>query len=357
MSKADQEHFENYTKLQHTKHMIIREYLNGWFPKLGHWSKKVLYIDTHAGSGKFKTGQKGSPVVAIETFSKHISTGVCEVDCIFFEKRKEAAEDLKDELKQKNFSLNNINYQVIPADSFEYLENLLNQNENKGTQFPPSFMFIDPFGFTVPCELLKRLKSQPKSEILLNVMFRELDMSIRQTKITPAWEKKLNAIFGCEDWKDFKNIDNYEDRANAVAELFKKQIGAKWGTKINMLSDNGSIRYFLLHLTDHDEGRALIKNVFWKCCPDGDWKIIKSESPGQMMLFGAKQNYSEIENWLLKELESGPVKWEELVRRVLTQIWRSKDLWTVIKSLKKTDKISIIGKAYQKYNPTISLME
>lgn len=357
MEKIHQQHFENYTNLQSTKHKIIREYLNGWFPKLGRWSKRVLYIDTHAGSGKFTTGQSGSPIVALETFLKHISSNICQVDCIFFEKDTKVSCELRLELSKWDLSASNISFEVITEDSFAYLAQLLNKCEAKNKQLPPTFMFVDPFGFTVPCELLRNLKSQPKSEILVNVMCRELDMSIMQPNITPAWRQKLNTIFGCEDWINFKDIEKYEDRVNAIADLFKKQVGAKWATKINMLGDNGVIRYFLLHLTNHDEGRALIKRVFWKCCPDGDWKIIKSESPGQMKLFGAEQNANEIENWLLMELKGGSCKWKELEQKLLVSIWLPKHLWTVIKSLKKADKISIIGKAYQKENPTICLAE
>jgi hypothetical protein len=32
---AHPEYWGDYTNLQHVKHELIREYLNGWFPKLG----------------------------------------------------------------------------------------------------------------------------------------------------------------------------------------------------------------------------------------------------------------------------------------------------------------------------------
>jgi three-Cys-motif partner protein len=64
-------YWDEYSNLQFTKHKLIREYLNGWFPKLGSWSGKILYVDTHAGRGKHRGGQEGSPLVAVRTFLEH----------------------------------------------------------------------------------------------------------------------------------------------------------------------------------------------------------------------------------------------------------------------------------------------
>ena len=71
MESLPQDHFEDYSNLQHTKHKIIREYLNGWFPKLGFTSGEILYLDTHSGPGRYRTGEHGSPLVAIKAFLNH----------------------------------------------------------------------------------------------------------------------------------------------------------------------------------------------------------------------------------------------------------------------------------------------
>jgi three-Cys-motif partner protein len=65
------EYWSEYTNLQHVKHELIREYLKGWFPKLGFWSGRIVYLDTHAGRGKHAAGQAGSPVMAIDTLLSH----------------------------------------------------------------------------------------------------------------------------------------------------------------------------------------------------------------------------------------------------------------------------------------------
>lgn len=54
-------YWAEYTNLQQVKHDLIRNYLGGWFPKLGFWAGRVVYLDTHAGRGAYVSGQLGSP--------------------------------------------------------------------------------------------------------------------------------------------------------------------------------------------------------------------------------------------------------------------------------------------------------
>ena len=43
----------------------------GWFPILGSWSGRVLYIDCHAGRGRHDAGQEGSPILALRVLLEH----------------------------------------------------------------------------------------------------------------------------------------------------------------------------------------------------------------------------------------------------------------------------------------------
>jgi hypothetical protein len=64
-------YWEQYGPFQHVKHELIRCYLNGWYPKLGTWAGRVLYVDTHAGRGRYDSGDPGSPVLALQTLLRH----------------------------------------------------------------------------------------------------------------------------------------------------------------------------------------------------------------------------------------------------------------------------------------------
>jgi hypothetical protein len=70
-SDPNRAYWEQYEPFQHVKHELIRCYLNGWYPKLGTWAGRVLYVDTHAGRGRYESGDPGSPVVALQTLLRH----------------------------------------------------------------------------------------------------------------------------------------------------------------------------------------------------------------------------------------------------------------------------------------------
>ncbi len=100
------EYWSQYSNLQHTKHALIRHYLNGWFPKLALGpgaSKRLVYIDTHAGRGKYMNGQLGSPLVALSTLLQHQSRDRIlqntEVRFYFIEQDEQNAVVLKKELE------------------------------------------------------------------------------------------------------------------------------------------------------------------------------------------------------------------------------------------------------------------
>src|SRR4030042_4510772 len=96
-------YWNEYSNLQYTKHKLISEYLKGWFPKLGSWCGKILYIDTHAGRGKHIGGQEGSPLVALKTFLEHTYKdkilSKCEVKFIFIEWDESNVDQLQGEVK------------------------------------------------------------------------------------------------------------------------------------------------------------------------------------------------------------------------------------------------------------------
>lgn len=49
------------------KHEILRRYLNAWFPILGTYNGRVVFLDGFAGPGIYSQGEPGSPIVALRT--------------------------------------------------------------------------------------------------------------------------------------------------------------------------------------------------------------------------------------------------------------------------------------------------
>jgi three-Cys-motif partner protein len=51
------------------KHLVLRNYLNAWFPILSSLRQRVLFIDGFAGPGHYKGGEEGSPLIATRASS------------------------------------------------------------------------------------------------------------------------------------------------------------------------------------------------------------------------------------------------------------------------------------------------
>jgi three-Cys-motif partner protein len=71
MSSVDDRYWAEYDGLQSAKHQLLKNYLGGWFPILASWRGRVLYIDCHAGRGRHKTGDEGSPILALRLLLGH----------------------------------------------------------------------------------------------------------------------------------------------------------------------------------------------------------------------------------------------------------------------------------------------
>jgi three-Cys-motif partner protein len=324
------EYWSEYSNLQHVKHSLIRNYLNGWFPKmtLGPWGcRRLLYIDTHAGRGKHLDGELGSPLVALNTLLQHQARDEmlreAEVRFFFIERDEENVAALKRELAAVRLP-KNVFIEPEHGDVFEVFNDLNSDLEEDGSSLPPSFIFVDPYGFKLPGDLLRKLMAYRRVELFVNVIWRELDMAIQgaRTGEKPGTEATLNRVFDGDRWKKIDAVDA-DARAEECADLFREMVGARWGTHIRML-DHGRIRYFLLHLTNHDAGRDLMKECIWKACPDGGYHASKSDNPRQRLLIQPEPDLRPLREWVREKLSAGPKRWQDLTEVLREELWLPK---------------------------------
>ena len=138
-------YWDDYTPFQQIKHNLIRCYLNGWYPKLGFWAGRVLYVDTHAGRGKYETGDPGSPVVALQTFLAHGSRdkllSKSEFNFLFIERNPENVNALQEEVASLGRLPTRINVETSEGDAFEKLSEILTELRRDHARMAPAFLF------------------------------------------------------------------------------------------------------------------------------------------------------------------------------------------------------------------------
>jgi len=101
----------------------------------------------------------------------------------------------------------------------------------------------------------------PKSEILLNFMFTQINRFL-----IDELEGTLNDLFGCEDWKSLKNLSGAE-REQGIVNLYRTQLKgiAKFAFPYRLsFSDRDRTYYYLFHLTNHLKGCSIMKSAFAK---------------------------------------------------------------------------------------------
>jgi three-Cys-motif partner protein len=397
MRRADPnpEYWSEYSNLQHVKHELIRHYLNGWFPKMTlgpSGCRRLLYIDTHAGRGQHLNGQLGSPLVALTTLLGHQSQDRmlrnAEVRYFFIERDEENVAALKHELTKHTLPMN-VFAEAESGDCFEIIEGAVASFEKDGGKMAPGFIFVDPYGFNLPGTLLRRLLEYPRIELFVNVIWRELDMAIRQVRgegrprpaghanglfddgmdpgtgaamaqrrgdAKSSLEQTLGSVFAGDGWRTIV-AEDADARAEQCADLFRQITGARWGTHIRML-DNGRVRYFLLHLTNHDAGRDLMKECIWKACPGGGYYASKSDNPRQQVLIQPEPDLRPLRSWVTEQLSAGPKRWQDLAEELRGELWLGKHLNDVIHDMRRDGEIDaggFTGMFAQSNNPCLSL--
>lgn len=154
----------------------------------------------------------------------------------------------------------------------------------------------------------------PKTEQKPNDLFAQWMGSENEARLQrraghkPRLEETLNRVFGGEGWRKI-DAEDADSRADQCAKLFQEITGARWGTYIRMMKD-GRIRYFLLHLTNHDEGRDLMKECMWQVCPQGGFCASKADDPRQSVLVQSEPELTPLRRWVRERLSDGPEYWE-----------------------------------------------
>lgn len=333
------DYWEEYTNLQYVKHNLLRRYLGGWFPKLSKWRGRVLYVDCHAGRGLHATGQQGSPLIALDTLITHRALpsiiANSEVRFLFIE----ADEDNKKELEARLALLSlpeKIHVDVICDEYEEVIQALVNYLTENNLEMAPAFVFVDPYGFTLSMKLLSQLQAFDRCELFVNFMWRFVDMAIAN----PALEESMNSLFGSEDWKKLREIEDVNERCEAAINLFQQGLGARYVSWIRMLGDNQVTKYVLIHATNHQDGRSLMKDAIWNIAPTGGFLARINDNPNQEYLIKPEPNLRPLEVWLWQKYRGHSVRYQEIERELLHIMFLPKHLHEIIRELRNNKKIN-----------------
>ena len=283
----------------------------------------------------------------------------CEVVFFFIEIDKDNCKSLQDEIDTLGDLPKQVKYHIICGDCFKSLESLIESMKESGNKLAPAFIFVDPYGFKIPGAILQELMSFDRVELFINVIWRYLSMAISQGQSKPGMAETLNLIFNGDDWQKLIGMD-FNSQADTCVNLLRNMIGARWVTHIRMLSENRATKYMLLHLSNHDAGRDLMKDCLWKVCPEGGFYARATDNPHQQYLISPSPDLVLLRKWILGKLSKGPTRWQDLINELRAEIWRTPQLNDIIRELRRSKIID--GRDYSerfvpKRNPELFLLK
>jgi three-Cys-motif partner protein len=286
----------------------------------------------------------------------------CTFSFFLIEKDDDNLNQLKKEIELLGKLPKGIRVQAMVGDFSQRLEEVLSFLRDRHSRMAPAFIFVDPYGFSLPGSLLQAVMNSGKVELFINVIWRELDMAIAQAKQGSSsgsgLARTLDMVFNGPDWRVRINSPNFDTRANQAVDLLREILGARWATHIRMLGDNQVTRYLLLHLTNHDDGRDLMKDCMWKVCPDGGFYARKSDDVSQEYLISPTANLRPLRIKILELLSERPQRWHQLSDWLRSEVWRAPHLSEVLRELRAEKMIAaedFDGRFGPKANPLLRL--
>ena len=278
------------------KHLVLEGYMQAWLPIMTRWNGRVLFIDAFAGPGEYSNGEPGSPVIALRALIEHRAQKqfAGEVTYLFIEKDTARSKHLErflgglqDQLPSK------CKYEVINSTFDETLTDALDKLEAQRANLAPAFVMIDPFGVSeTPMRTIKRILRNPKSEVYVSFMYE----SINRFKEHPNFEKHLDELFGCSEWRQGMDLTERTERKVFFYDLYRRQLnnnGARYVVHFE-LYDGERIVYAIFFGTNDLQGCNKMKQAIWKAAPFGDFKF-RGGQLGQLTLGDSIVDFSLFE--------------------------------------------------------------
>lgn len=270
------------------KHEILVRYLNAWFPVLSRYRGRIVFLDGFAGPGVYRTGEAGSPRLALEALLKHsylMNMRHCEFLFIFNEQHPKRFASLESVVAEVELDLQlPANVKVVTSENnfSDLAEDLL--ESLRGKNLAPTFAFLDPFGYKdVPMELIRNLLAFEKCELFIYFDFN----SVLRFSTAGNVDQHLEQLFGTDEFKDAPPSGDPR-RGEFLRELYERQLrefcGFPYVQSFQMVNRRGKTGNYLFFCTRSLKGLSVMKEAMWKVDPSGGYRF-SDLLHGQPVLF------------------------------------------------------------------------
>ena len=333
------------------KHHILRYHIEQWFPILGRTHKALRYVDGFCGPGRYRGGEVGSPLVALQAIRDHSAFEFFEsmsrtVEFLFVDKDPSFINHLLNRLEGSQWP----RAFIIEAHNrlfADFMASLIDDVEASGRQMPPSLIFIDPFGPAgFPMQLMARLADFDRVEVLINLNHLEF-----VKWILPDSTKHVTAdrLYGGPRWRPALNLMGRERSDFLVSEYERALNEIGWrSTSFEMVNAQNQTAYHLVFGTKNSKGLQAMKRSMRKASQTGEFRYTDRIDPSQPVLLGldAKDEYpQQVGEKLAQKYDGQEVKYEWLLEQEINwhRWWLDSDLNMALETLEYGDVPRIVS--------------
>ena len=262
------------------KHEVLKRYLDAWFPVMGSWTSRILFIDGFAGPGEYTGEEPGSPIIALNALRNHTAKHVisAEVGFIFIERDQDRADYLRKVCDRMKVGLPKKYWVEVVHGTFDRkMSGVLNRLDEQNSRLAPSFVMVDPFGVKgTPMHVLKHILRNPHCEVYISVMYQSMNRFMNQ----PEFEPHLDSLFGCKQWRAGIKITDSQKRKRFIYDLYRSQLKAAGARQVVHFDvyEGDRLIYAIFFATASPKGCDLMKQAIWKVAPFGDYAFHGSHS-------------------------------------------------------------------------------
>ena len=277
-----------------------------------------MYVDGFAGPGLYSEGEDGSPVIALRVALEQEDHIEGTIRFVFVERDDERAgilQEIADSFDvPKNFQI-----EISRGESFETaFERIL--ESYRGRQLPPTFAFIDPFGWSgVPFSVIREIMRNPSCEVLVNFMYEEINRFLGH----PDQEPNFDSFFGTDEWREGLRLRDPRIRNRFLHDLYYRQMrqsaGAEYVRSFEMRNERDVVDYYLFHATNNILGLSRMKAAMWNVDESGEFRFSDATDPNQAVLFENEPRIELLQRQLLGHFGGRDASVEEIEHFVLAE--------------------------------------
>jgi len=251
--------FEEQAEQSRVKAEIVVNYFQAWAAIMVKRADRIAYVDLYAGPGRYKTGEKSTPLLILERAidSPDLSQRLVSV---FNDADPDHTKALEGEIASLP-GIDGLKHQPRVYNE-QVGEGWVKRFENLNTI--PTLSFIDPWGYKgLSLRLIRAIIKDFGCESIFFFNYNRINMGIRNDLVEPH----LEALFGPDRLADLRQRvagSNPIERELLVRRALGDALGDMGGQFVipfRFLRDDGRTSHYICFVSKHRRGYMIMKEV------------------------------------------------------------------------------------------------